>query len=471
MCAIIDDMPFSFCIIKILFLLLASMWSEKDNALAIQAGCGSVVSNTLISPGYPNNYPSNMDCEYVVPIADGKELKIDFRDFDVGYLSSCKDDYLKITNDKGQAFGVFCRHRTGKAVLVTGTSAVIKFHSDFFLEKKGFKLFFTPVPHECGKVVNNSLRSPGHPKKYPRNMHCVYSVNIPRDMEMKIDFKDFEMEDGPSCFCDYLKITNEKNKTFGAYCGMKTGRNVLVTGDFAVITFHSDYSIERRGFLVFVTFIPIALPKITSPAAVVRSLLNFRLTCLATGSPPMHTAIVWKSTTLINTTNTATIELYEEGNYTCVATNKHGTDVRNFLVIFNDCGPSCYPSWSQEWGNVLPCRNMAPLEELIKCTPLFTDKIDFSRNAIASLRYGIFNDFYKLKWLDLSWNAILSLPDGVFNNLTKLRGLDLSSNAIMSLPNGVFNNLTRLITLNLASNAITLLPDGLFIDQKYLEWL
>jgi len=53
---------------------------------------------------------------------------------------------LKISNDKSQEFGLFCRDRTGKAVLVTGTSAIIKFRSDFFLEKKGFQLLFTAVP-------------------------------------------------------------------------------------------------------------------------------------------------------------------------------------------------------------------------------------------------------------------------------------------------------------------------------------
>ena len=52
----------------------------------------------------------------------------------------------------------------------------------------------------CGTVVNNSLKSPGYPKKkYPNNMHCVYSVNISRGMEMKIEFGDFEIEDGPLC--------------------------------------------------------------------------------------------------------------------------------------------------------------------------------------------------------------------------------------------------------------------------------
>lgn len=57
-----------------------------------------------------------------------------------------RDDYLKISNDKGRIFGLFCRDRTGKAVLVTGASAILKFRSDFFLEKKGFQLFFTSVP-------------------------------------------------------------------------------------------------------------------------------------------------------------------------------------------------------------------------------------------------------------------------------------------------------------------------------------
>ena len=62
------------------------------------------------------------------------------------FLYFFRDDYLKISNDKGQTFGLFCRDKTGKAVLVTGASVTIKFRSDFFLEKKGFQLIFTSVP-------------------------------------------------------------------------------------------------------------------------------------------------------------------------------------------------------------------------------------------------------------------------------------------------------------------------------------
>ena len=96
-----------------------------------------------------------------------------------------------------------------------------------------------------------------------------------------------------------------------------------------------SYTTNAFHNFLFYFFFSIALPKITSPAPIVRSLIYFRLTCSATGSPPVYTAILRKSVILINTTNTATIELYDKGNYTCVATNKHGTDVRNVLVVFN----------------------------------------------------------------------------------------------------------------------------------------
>ena len=52
---------------------------------------------------------------------------------------------------------------------------------------------------------------------------------------------------------DYLKITHEKNVTVGKYCGELTGKEVVITGDFAVITFHSNYRVQKRGFRIFFT--------------------------------------------------------------------------------------------------------------------------------------------------------------------------------------------------------------------------
>ena len=49
---------------------------------------------------------------------------------------------------------------------------------------------------------------------------------------------------------DYLKITNEKNHTFGDYCGVKDGFHVIVTGDYVVLKFHSDCCDTRPGYLL-----------------------------------------------------------------------------------------------------------------------------------------------------------------------------------------------------------------------------
>ena len=56
--------------------------------------CGSVVNNTLSSPGYPGNYRSDMDCNYSVPIPHGMALKVIFHEFYVEYESSCRYDKM-----------------------------------------------------------------------------------------------------------------------------------------------------------------------------------------------------------------------------------------------------------------------------------------------------------------------------------------------------------------------------------------
>lgn len=77
------------------------------------------------------------------------------------------------------------------------------------------------------------------------------------------------------------------------------------------------------------------VPRIILPSADVRAFPNFRVMFPVTGVFPIHTTIIRNSTVLINTTNTASIPIHHQGNYTCVATNKYGTDTREFSVIFN----------------------------------------------------------------------------------------------------------------------------------------
>ena len=61
--------------------------------------------------------------------------------------------------------------------------------------------------------------------------------------------------------------------------------------------------------------------------------LGFRLSCSAIGISPINIVIIWNSKTLVNETNTASIQVDKEGKYICRATSKYGADERQFVVI------------------------------------------------------------------------------------------------------------------------------------------
>ena len=52
--------------------------------------CGSLVNNSIKSPGYPNSYPNNIDCVYYVPIPYGMAMLIYFNDFELQHHWSCR---------------------------------------------------------------------------------------------------------------------------------------------------------------------------------------------------------------------------------------------------------------------------------------------------------------------------------------------------------------------------------------------
>ena len=53
-----------------------------------------------------------------------------------------------------------------------------------------------------------------------------------------------------------MKITNENSDIFGVICGVRRGSDIIVTGDFALLTFHSDSDVQGRGFFISFTVVP-----------------------------------------------------------------------------------------------------------------------------------------------------------------------------------------------------------------------
>ena len=49
---------------------------------------------------------------------------------------------------------------------------------------------------------------------------------------------------------DYLEIVHD-GRLVGKYCGSRTEQNISLTGDQLLIKFHSDHSMQGRGFLIY----------------------------------------------------------------------------------------------------------------------------------------------------------------------------------------------------------------------------
>ena len=113
----------------------------------------------------------------------------------------------------------------------------------------------------------------------------------------------------------------------------------------------STYSLSKHSKHYHFAFLLLQLhPKCCyKHACVVRALPDYRLWCRVTGTTPIHTALVRmkksKNIVVVNTTDTANIQLTRQGNYSCVASKKYGTDVKEFSVIF--AGEKCLRRYIQ----------------------------------------------------------------------------------------------------------------------------
>ncbi|XP_068675741.1 cubilin-like [Montipora foliosa] len=257
---------------RLLFIPVYGVWTTQRPTPTTQSpsACRQVVNDVLESPGYPNNYPRSKSCVAYVYTRFGAALNITFEHFDLEYSSTCRYDYLWITNDNYGFNRKYCGNRTGQSVIVTGRYARLTFRSDSSVQKTGFRLLIfrfyrvsttyrptptTQSPTACRRIINNTLESPGYPNNYPSYKYCVATYYIPYGAAVNITFEYFDLEYRYSCSYDYLRIRNNNYGFYRTYCGYRTGQSVIVTGRYVTLTFGSNCCVQRRGFRLL--FVPV----------------------------------------------------------------------------------------------------------------------------------------------------------------------------------------------------------------------
>lgn len=66
----------------------------------ICSGCGGAVTaprGEIHSPQFPNNYPNNADCSWVITVDTGHRILFNFTDMDIEGHNTCDWDYVAVS--------------------------------------------------------------------------------------------------------------------------------------------------------------------------------------------------------------------------------------------------------------------------------------------------------------------------------------------------------------------------------------
>uniref|UniRef100_A0A3Q2QXN5 CUB and Sushi multiple domains 1 n=1 Tax=Fundulus heteroclitus TaxID=8078 RepID=A0A3Q2QXN5_FUNHE len=276
------------------------------------ARCGGVLSEmsgVILSPGFPGNYPGNLDCTWQITLPAGYGAHIQFQNFS----SEDNHDFLEVRagpQHSSALIGQFTGSQIPPPLMSTTHLTIIHFYSDHSENRPGFRLTYqayqlqncqdpSPFPNgdiiksdfsagqsitfqcysgyvlighkvltclhgtnrkwnhpfprceaPCGYNVtaeNGTIYSPQYPNEYPNSQDCSWLISVPHGHGVYINFTLLQTEP----VTDYIAVWDGPD-TAGPQLGVFSGNTALESAysssSKVLIRFHSDFS--TGGFFI-----------------------------------------------------------------------------------------------------------------------------------------------------------------------------------------------------------------------------
>lgn len=108
------------------------------------------------------------------------------------------------------------------------------------------------VAPDCNLVLEGSrgvIKSPCYPQKYPNLQACRWTMQAPPGHIVQLSFLDFELEEAAGCIYDSVVVSTGQADV--RFCGLTAhGLTQNSTGNVMVLSFNTDFSVQKRGFYV-----------------------------------------------------------------------------------------------------------------------------------------------------------------------------------------------------------------------------
>ncbi|KAJ3611231.1 hypothetical protein NHX12_021247, partial [Muraenolepis orangiensis] len=226
-------------------------------------GCGGTVTTptgTITSPGHPSPYPHGTECTWLISVAPGNLIRLTFDSFNLEYDTNCYYDYVEVydngTVETGSKVGRYCGRGVPPSITSTDNLLTVLFVSDHGFATEGFSSNYISInaTTDCGETFTSpagSLSSPNYPNNYPNHRECAFKIVVEVNMQIMLNFTDFQLEGSANCIYDYVEIRDggyETSPLIGKYCGNQ-GPPVLVSHSNRLwVKFRSDLTGTHRGF-------------------------------------------------------------------------------------------------------------------------------------------------------------------------------------------------------------------------------
>ncbi|XP_027287231.1 CUB and sushi domain-containing protein 3 isoform X2 [Cricetulus griseus] len=277
--------------------------------LAQCGGSMSDFSGVILSPGFPGNYPSSLDCTWTIKLPIGFGVHLQF----VNFSTETIHDYLEVRSGSSETSTVIGRlsgPQVPSSLFSTTHETSLYFHSDYSQNKQGFHIVYQayqlqscpdPRPFRNGFVIGNdftvgqtisfecfpgytlignsaltclhgvsrnwnhplprcealcggnitamngTIYSPGYPDEYPNFQDCFWLVRVPPGNGIYINFTVLQTEP----IYDFITVwdgPDQNSPQIGQFSGNTALESVYSTSNQILIKFHSDFT--TSGFFV-----------------------------------------------------------------------------------------------------------------------------------------------------------------------------------------------------------------------------
>ncbi|XP_072275305.1 CUB domain-containing protein 2 [Pyxicephalus adspersus] len=232
--------------------------------------CGGVLtglSGVITSPDYPDNYPNNAECHWLIRAAPHTNIRLVFTDFQLE-SQECNFDYVAVLDGSGLDEQVrhYCGTTKPPDITSSSNELHVVFKSDFNIGARGFKAYFSSG--ECQdvfKAVKGNITSPRYPEMSPNNVICQWNIQLPPGFRIKMFFQDLELEERNSlteeCDYDYVAVydgQNEDSKLLGKWCGTEIPSPIMSSKNNLLLVLVTDRDTASKGFSVsYIGVVPV----------------------------------------------------------------------------------------------------------------------------------------------------------------------------------------------------------------------